>query len=168
MRNPIEFTQDLMLTSTITRPVIDPFQSLKEDHRRVDEMLQKVCETTPDLTGMRKELFAGIKQGLTEHTEIEETSLYPRLEKIDDTHTLTMEAYEEHDVVKTLLEEIDSLECDTDEWMAKITVVKENVEHHVKEEETKLFPDANDKLNEEEKERMASEIEEYLQGSKNE
>ncbi len=163
MRNPIEFSKDLMLTSEITRPVTDPFQFLKEDHRRVDEMFMKVCETTPDLTEMRTELFNGINLGLTQHAEIEEASLYPRLEKIESTHTLTMEAYEEHNVVKTLLTEIEALPCDSEEWMAKITVLKENVEHHVKEEETSLFPDAEDKVTESEKEQMASEIEEYLQ-----
>jgi DNA-binding FrmR family transcriptional regulator len=106
-------------------------------------------------------VFKRIKSELEVHTHIEETILYPALEKPAETHDLTLEAYEEHKVVKTLLAELSAAKSATDEWQAKAKVLRENVEHHVKEEENELFDKADDALSDEEIEslgdRMAAE-----------
>lgn len=102
-----------------------------------------------------------IKSELEVHTHIEETIFYPALEKPEETHDLTLEAYEEHNVVKTLLAELSGAKSATDEWQAKAKVLRENVEHHVEEEENELFDKADDALSDDEieslGERMAAE-----------
>lgn len=137
---------------------MDPFELLKADHKKVAELF----DALEVASGKRKlDVFKSIKSELELHTHIEETILYPALEKPEETHDLTLEAYEEHNVVKTLLAELSGARSATDEWQAKAKVLRENVEHHVEEEENELFDKAGDALSDEEIEvlgqRMAAE-----------
>ncbi|HSS21251.1 MAG TPA: hemerythrin domain-containing protein [Pyrinomonadaceae bacterium] len=137
---------------------MDAFELLKADHKKVAELFD-LLETA---TGKRKlDVFKRIKSELEVHTHIEETIFYPALEKPEETHDLTLEAYEEHNVVKSLLAELSGAKSATDEWQAKAKVLRENVEHHVDEEENELFDKADDALSDEEiealGERMAAE-----------
>ncbi len=124
------------------------FQSLIEDHHRVAKLFEQISDTTERAEKTREDLFADIKTALENHTKLEETALYPALEKVNQTHDMTLEAEEEHKVVKTLLEELATEDPTTEEWTAKITVLKENIEHHVKEEEEELFPKAEKAMTE--------------------
>ena len=81
------------------------------------------------------------------------------MEKPEETHDLTLEAYEEHKVVKTLLAELAGAKSPTDEWEAKAKVLRENVEHHVKEEENELFDKADDALSDEQIEALGEQME---------
>jgi hemerythrin-like domain-containing protein len=137
---------------------MDAFELLKADHKKVAELFD-LLETA---SGKRKlDVFKRIKSELELHTHIEETIFYPALEKPEETHDLTLEAYEEHNVVKTLLAELSGAKSATDEWQAKAKVLRENVEHHVDEEENELFDKADDALSDEDieslGERMAAE-----------
>ncbi len=137
---------------------MDPFELLKADHKKVAELFD-VLEAA---SGKRKlDVFKRIKSELEVHTHIEESIFYPALEKPEETHDLTLEAYEEHKVVKTLLAELSGARSATEEWQAQAKVLRENVEHHVDEEENELFDKADDALSEEELEalgqRMATE-----------
>src|SRR6185369_4691708 len=105
------------------------------------------------------DVFKRIQSELEVHTHIEETIFYPALEKPEQTHDLTLEAYEEHKVVKTLLNELSGARSATDEWQAKAKVLRENVEHHVDEEENELFDKADDALSDEEIEALGQRME---------
>ena len=87
-----------------------------------------------------------MKTELDIHAEIEETIFYPALEKHDETRDITLEGIEEHRIVKELLAELDAMAKDDEVWTAKMTVLKENVEHHVEEEETQLLPELKENL----------------------
>jgi Hemerythrin HHE cation binding domain len=130
---------------------MDPFELLKKDHKKVSELFKKIEATT----GKAKlGVFKQIKSELDLHSHIEETILYPALEKAKETRDLTLEAYEEHKVVKDLLGQLAAAKTPSDEWQAKLTVLQENVEHHVKEEENDLFDKANDVLTGDEAEEL--------------
>ena len=137
---------------------MDAFELLKADHKKVAELFD-LLETASDKRKL--DVFKQIKSELEVHTHIEETIFYPALEKPAETHDLTLEAYEEHNVVKALLAELSGATSATDEWQAKAKVLRENVEHHVDEEENELFDKADDALSDEEiealGERMAAE-----------
>jgi hypothetical protein len=105
------------------------------------------------------DVFKQIKNELDLHTHIEETILYPALEKPEETHDLTLEAYEEHKVVKTLLAELAGATAANDEWDAKAKVLRENVEHYVDEEENELFDKADHALSDEEIEALGNRME---------
>src|SRR6185295_13925215 len=125
---------------------MDPFELLKTDHKKVAELFDRLEAGRGDA---KLATFKKIKHELEVHTRIEETIFYPALEKPEETHDLTLEAYEEHNVVKTLLEELSSAQSASDEWQARAKVLRENVEHHVEEEEGELFDKAKDALSSE-------------------
>jgi iron-sulfur cluster repair protein YtfE (RIC family) len=103
-------------------------------------------------------VFEQIKMELDLHTHIEEKIFYPALEKPRQTHDLTLEAYEEHDVVKKLLREMSRAKSADEEWQAQAKVLQENVEHHVEEEENELFPKASAALGEEQIEELGEQL----------
>jgi len=138
---------------------MNAFTLLKTDHKKVAGILEKIDETTERGVKTREELFAQLKSELDIHTRIEETIFYPALEEADETRDITLEAFEEHKVVKTLLGELESLGKDKEEWTAKFTVLKENIEHHVEEEEGEMFPKARKVLGEEGAETLGTRME---------
>ncbi len=135
---------------------MDAFELLKADHRKVAKLFDQL-ESAEGNTKL--DLFRQIKSELDLHAHIEETILYPALEKPEETHELTLEAYEEHKLVKTLLAELAGATAATDEWQAKAKVLRENVEHHVEEEEGELFKKADDALSDEQIEALGTRLE---------
>jgi len=139
---------------------MNPFNLLKSDHEKVAGILSSIEETTERAAKGRDELFARLKQELDLHARIEEEIFYPALEDSEETRDVTLEAYEEHNLVKQLLAELESQPKDTEEWTAKFTVLKENVEHHVEEEEGEMFPKARKVLSEDEIETLGDRLQE--------
>lgn len=138
----------------------DPFVLLKEDHQKVADLLDQILDTTERAEKTRKELFSEVKESLETHSQIEEAILYPMMENVEETRAYALEAEEEHAQVKTLLEELDSEDETTEEWTAKITVMKENIQHHVQEEENEIFPTVKAAFSEEQLEELATKINE--------
>lgn len=122
---------------------MDPFELLKKDHEIVSQLFKQI-ESASGKTKLKG--FKRLKSELDLHTHIEEVIFYPAIENAKETRAITLEAYEEHKVVKELLAELDSSRLPMDEWTAKFTVLQENVEHHVDEEEGELFNKASDVL----------------------
>lgn len=135
---------------------MDAFTLLKTDHQKVAQLFERLEAAS----GKRKlTVFEQIKTELELHTHIEEKIFYPALEKPSETHDLTLEAYEEHDMVKKLLSELSGARTANDEWEAKAKVLQEAVEHHVDEEENELFGKAEDALGEEAIEELGQRME---------
>ena len=139
---------------------MNPFTLLKADHKKVAGLLEKLDSTTERGVKTREELFSQLKTELDVHARIEETIFYPALEKADETRDITLEAFEEHRLVKQLLGELESMGKGEEEWTAKFTVLKENVEHHVEEEEDEMFPKARKVLGDELAETLGTRMEE--------
>jgi hemerythrin-like domain-containing protein len=135
---------------------MDAFNLLKTDHRKVEDLFSQL-ESASGQAKMR--VFEQIKTELELHTHIEETIFYPALEEPKQTHELTLEAYEEHDVVKKLLQELSRAKSPTEEWEAQAKVLQENVEHHVEEEENELFKKAKAVLSRDEIETLGEQME---------
>src|SRR6185369_2242761 len=135
---------------------MDAFELLKADHQKVSGLFD---ELEAAIGKEKLSVFAQIKSELELHTHIEETIFYPALEKPEETHDLTLEAYEEHKMVKTLLAELSRARTADDEWQARAKVLRENVEHHVDEEENELFDKADDALSDEEIEALGQQME---------
>lgn len=136
------------------------FELLKKDHEKVAGIFEKLDTTTERGVKTREELFTQLKQELDVHTRIEEEIFYPVLKEAKETEDLTLEAYEEHNVVKQLLTELEQLPKDDETWGAKLTVLKENIEHHVEEEEGELFDGAREVLSREQLEELGTRMEE--------
>ena len=91
---------------------MDAFELLKADHKKVAELFKRL-----EAAGGKAKLdvFKQINSELELHTHIEEKIFYPAIEKPEETHDLTLEAYEEHKVVKTLLAELSGAKTADDE-----------------------------------------------------
>lgn len=139
---------------------MDPFELLKKDHQKVSTLFQEIESASGD---GKLAIFRQLKQELDVHAHIEETIFYPALEGEKETREITLEAYEEHRVVKDLLSQLDAASAADEDWEARLTVLKENVEHHVDEEEGELFDKANDVLTGE----QADDLGDRMQSEKN-
>jgi cell division FtsZ-interacting protein ZapD len=138
---------------------MDAITLLKNDHEKVSGIFAKLDETTERAAKTREELFAQLKQELDVHAHIEETIFYPVLKQEAETRDITMEGFEEHHVIKTLLKELDGQSVETEQWTAKLKVLKENVEHHVEEEEGEMFKGAREVLSKEQIEDLGTRME---------
>lgn len=140
---------------------MDVYKLLHEDHEKVKGIFSELEETTERALKKREHLFAELKMELTLHALAEEKFVYPLLKEAEETHELSLEAVEEHKVVKKLLKELENGDKGTEEWAAKLKVLQENVEHHVKEEETELFKKARKVIDGEVAEELGAEIEAF-------
>jgi hypothetical protein len=113
----------------------DAIALLKADHRKVEDLFEKFESAKGD--GAKRRIALQICTELTVHTAIEEEIFYPACEgKIDED--LIKEAYVEHDGAKLLMAEIEKGGPDDEYYEAKVKVLQEQIEHHVKEEEQML------------------------------
>jgi hemerythrin superfamily protein len=141
---------------------MNAIELLKKDHRTVEslfESFEKAKEQESETS--KAELFASIKEELDAHARVEEEIFYPAFDRAaekEDDKELVLEAGEEHKQVKTLLAELEGLDPDDETFDAKMKVLKDNVEHHVKEEEGEMFPHARKELGDEELEQLGQRI----------
>lgn len=135
------------------------FELLKADHEKVSGIFDELAETTERASKTRTEKFAQLKQELDIHAYIEETIFYPILKKEAETRAITLEGFEEHKVIKTLLGELAAMPVESEVWTAKFKVLKESVEHHVDEEEGEMFKSARQVLTDEQIEGLGAVME---------
>ena len=121
---------------------MDALQVLKADHEVVRSLFEEFKKAKEnDETSRLAELQRTIFRELEVHTSIEEEVFYPEAKQVgEEAEELIAEGIEEHHVVKVLMGEIEQLEPSDEAWVAKMTVLIENVEHHADEEEEELFP----------------------------
>lgn len=121
---------------------MDALDLLTADHNRVRGLFARFQEAKDaEDTATMATLAASIFQELKVHTTIEERSFYPSVRETDpDLADLVEEGVEEHHVVDVLMAEAEQLDPSDPSWVAKVTVLIENVEHHAEEEETEMFP----------------------------
>ncbi|HEY7024733.1 MAG TPA: hemerythrin domain-containing protein [Candidatus Limnocylindrales bacterium] len=135
---------------------MDAITLLIDDHKRLKKMLAEGDETTERAEKTRTELFERLKDALLSHEQMEEVVLYPALKAHPKAKDMALEAFEEHHVVDEILEELGNTPVTDETWAAKFTVAKENLEHHMGEEEDEMFPQCRKIFSEEELEQMGS------------
>ncbi len=138
---------------------MNAFELLKKDHQKVSDIFEELESTTDGAVKAREQKFTQLKQELDLHAYAEETEFYPILKKEAETRDITLEGFEEHHVIKMLLSELDSMPAGSEQWMAKLKVLKENVEHHVEEEEGEMFKSAREVLSKDQIEEIGTRLE---------
>ena len=116
---------------------MDAIDLLKSQHREVEDLFSKI-EKSRD-TAKKDQLFTKLADSLAIHATIEEHRFYPAV-KDKRTEDILLESLEEHLGIKRVLSDLLDTEIEDETFDAKIKVLKEQVEHHVEEEETDLFP----------------------------
>jgi hypothetical protein len=121
---------------------MDALSLLKADHDKVKKMLTEGEETTERAEKTRTELFDKLKGEMMIHERIEEEIFYPALKSHPKAKDLVLEGYEEHHVVDEIMGELEATDVTDETWSAKFKVMKENIEHHIEEEEGEMFKQA--------------------------
>ncbi|MGD0118217.1 MAG: hemerythrin domain-containing protein [Candidatus Binatus sp.] len=138
----------------------DAITLLKADHAAVKKLFAQEEKAT-NHDEKKQKIFDQIKDALTVHATIEEEIFYPAVKKARSEHVKdeVREGYEEHKQIKALLAQIADITPADETWDMKVKVLKEDVEHHVKDEETEMFPDARKFLGEKRLMELGTELE---------
>jgi iron-sulfur cluster repair protein YtfE (RIC family) len=134
---------------------------IKEEHRQVAAMFDKVEKMDPDDARLR-EIARTIERELSAHLATEERLFYAELRKrAENSEELVevFEAFTEHEAAKSLMEMLRSGRKADEKFKAELKVLGENVRHHVQEEESKIFSLAHEMMDDEELEERGEEWE---------
>jgi hemerythrin superfamily protein len=139
---------------------------LEQQHREVEELFDDFESAGEGAKKTKERLCREISNQLAIHAEIEEKLFYPE-SKQEDTEEILRESVEEHLSMKRILADLIESGSEDEQFDAKVKVLKEQVEHHVEEEEKDLFPKVRKSLSKEELDdlgtrmrQMAEELEE--------
>jgi hemerythrin-like domain-containing protein len=135
---------------------MDAIALLKDDHDKVKKMLADGEETTERAEVGRTELFAKLKEEMLIHERIEEEIFYPALKEHPKAKEIVLEGFEEHHVVDEIMGELEATDVTDEQWGAKFKVMKENIEHHIEEEEGEMFKTARQVFSTDELEELGS------------
>jgi hemerythrin-like domain-containing protein len=129
---------------------IDAITLLETDHRQLENLLKRGEKTTQRGVRERKTLLDTIARKLTIHETIEERILYPALKEYPEARDIVLEGFQEHHVADLIMKELYDTAVSDEDWGAKFKVFKENIEHHIKEEEGPMFRTARGVMSREE------------------
>lgn len=116
------------------------YNLLHTDHKTVAGLFQRM-ESAED-AATRERLLGQLKEELLVHSKAEDAVFYRPLKESKEGHDLILAAEEEHRIVARVLGELERLSPENERWAARLTVLKELVEHHVEEEEGEIFEQA--------------------------
>lgn len=129
------------------------FEHLTEEHVEFRKMMATLAEQYDE------KLFGEFGDELERHQEAEEQTLYAVLRDDPSTRELVLEGIEEHNAATALLRKLQQQNGGTDTWMAKMTVLREQVQHHLEHEETELFDKARNIISDDEAMTLTEEFE---------
>ncbi len=122
---------------------------LEQQHREVEELFEEFEDAGDGAEKTKERLCKEISDALAVHAEIEEKLFYPE-SKQPDTEEILRESVEEHLAMKRLVADLIESDASDEQFEAKMKVLKEQVEHHVDEEEKELFPKVRKDLSKDE------------------
>lgn len=145
-----EMTKDELVHALRLREVgPDCLDLLVEQHREVEELFARFEELSDRPSQRKADVVREIITHLVRHAEIEEQIFYPAVaETLPDAASEVEEGLEEHHAAELLLWELDHLRPGAERYDAKVTVLIEQVRHHVEEEEQEVFPQVREALDE--------------------
>ena len=132
---------------------------LKADHDKVKQLLTRLEDTTERAVEDPRRAVRHDQGRADVHEIIEEEIFYPELKAHPKAKDIVLEGYEEHHVVDLLMGELEALPVEDESWGAKSLVMKENVEHHIEEEEGEMFKTARSVFDKAELEDLGSRME---------
>jgi hemerythrin-like domain-containing protein len=118
-------------------------QLLEQQHRDVEALFSRLEKQIGDKEACA-ETLAQLANSLAAHMTIEQELLYPNVENL--AHDQIFESYEEHALAEIALKRLLASDPRTEAFKARITALKELIQHHVHEEESELFPALEDHL----------------------
>jgi hemerythrin superfamily protein len=135
------------LVAGYTKRSMDAITLLRADHKTVEQLFKRFEKAGGRAHVEKRQIVDRIIEELSVHAAIEEQLFYPVARAtVPSTEDVVLESLEEHHIVKWVLSELVDLSPSDERFDAKVTVLIENVRHHVKEEEQEFFPKVRDRL----------------------
>ena len=126
---------------------MDAITLLKADHKKVSKLFREYKAAHKANRANRTEIIGKVIEELSVHAAIEEKIFYPAVRaEVPDADDDVLESLEEHHVLKWTLAELAAIDLSDERYEAKVTVLMEEVRHHVDEEENDWFPKVRDAL----------------------
>jgi len=136
---------------------MDAVDLLESQHRDVEDLFDRI-QKAEDASDEKGALFDELADNLAIHAAIEEHQFYPAV-KHRRTEDILLESLEEHLAIKRVLADLLDTDIGDPTFNAKLTLLKETISHHVKEEESDLFPKVKKLFSEEELEALGEDME---------
>jgi hemerythrin superfamily protein len=136
---------------------MNAIEFLKADHRKVEELFMQIEKEKEGPNA--QQLFKQIYHELSIHAVIEEQVFYPLLAKFPDLSSVLKDSYKEHAEAKQKMGEILALNSISGEWQTMVKKLQKDIEHHVKDEEEKMFPKVQEKLGNANLEKIGKQLE---------
>ena len=137
----------------------DAIVILKADHKEIRGLFRKFQAAGDKAVKTKARIVGQIIELLTVHTYIENEVMYPEVRGLlPDLEDDVLESYEEHHVADVLVMELAGMKPDQERFDAKTTVLIENVEHHMAEEEQDWFPKVREGLGRKQLQELGEEL----------
>ena len=138
----------------------DAIMMLKEDHKKVRALFRDFRNAGENASATKARVVDKFLEELTVHTYIENEGMYPTVrELVPDLESDILESLEEHHVADVLCMELSLISPENSHFDAKVTVLIENVEHHIEEEEGEWFPKVREHLGRKELQDIGAQLE---------
>jgi hemerythrin superfamily protein len=125
----------------------DAIVLLKEDHKLMRKLFKQFQQAGENAQETKNRVATQIIEELTVHTYIENECMYPEVRKLlPEVEDDILESYEEHHVADLLVFELFTMDAGDERFVPKMTVLIENVQHHMQEEEDDWFPKVREGL----------------------
>lgn len=135
------------------------YEALKNDHDKVKDLLNELMEIPDGISRRRHELIEKIRDELVPHSRAEESVFYNSLRSIDAAKDLVMHGYSEHMEIEAFLRTLQAKDKVDADWRKTAAKLKASLEHHIDEEEGRIFNVAQQLFTEGEAEMMAEAFE---------
>lgn len=133
-------------TAVAEKNQVHAIELLEKDHVQIRKYFKQLEALETGNAKGKEKIFKALHSLLEIHSLMEEKILYEALKAHEETRFDALESVEEHNVAKKLLLELASMPMDCLEWDAKLKVLRESLEHHIEEEESELFVEAQSVL----------------------
>jgi hemerythrin-like domain-containing protein len=125
----------------------DAIVMLREDHQELKRVFREFEAAGDDAAVTKQRLVDRMIEMLTVHTYLENECMYPQVRRlVPDLDSEILESFEEHHVADVLCVELTAMTADDERFDAKVSVLMENVTHHIDEEENGWFPTVREAL----------------------
>jgi hemerythrin-like domain-containing protein len=139
---------------------VDAIVLLKDDHKTVEKLFKQFEKAGDGAKKEKRDLVDRMIEELSVHAFIEEQIFYPVARGgVPETEDHVLESLEEHHIVKWVLDELKDMSPEDERFDAKVTVLMENVRHHVEEEEQDWFPEVRKGLGRKKLQEVGAELE---------
>ena len=137
---------------------MDIYSLLRQEHQRIRELFDRI-EALQVGAEERASLFKQLARELRAHKEAEASTFYAALGNLPELSERVEEAIEEHVDIEELLDELATVEYDSPPFIAQLSELKEEFDHHTGEEEGEIFRRAQQLLTQEQADRLGADME---------